>query len=166
MYCHRSWQRLFFEPVSFLSALLFLGCAPIYFTCAAAQSAQSDEDIVPMLGVMKRAVQWTSTDVDMSTDVDERQPSTGWKSAVWSASTKKSAVASTSTVDGQQLYSAGWSTSTSRKVQDGRHRPVEKGSSRRRRCLFLCRHQAALFIKPPMLPPLENIFVLCCGHSV
>ena len=32
---------------------------------------------------MKRAVKWTST------DVDERRPSTGWKSTVWSTSTTR-----------------------------------------------------------------------------
>ena len=48
-------------------------------------------------GVMKRAVKWTST------DVDERRPLTGWKIAVWLTLIKKSAVASTSTVDGQRL---------------------------------------------------------------
>ena len=51
------------------------------------------------LGGMQKAVKWTSTNVDTSTDVDEHRPSTGWKSAVWSTSTKKSTVASTSTVN-------------------------------------------------------------------
>ena len=64
---------------------------------------QNKLGIVQWKGVMKRAVKWTSTDVDIATNVDERRPSTGWKSAVWSTSTKKSAVASTSTVDGQRL---------------------------------------------------------------
>ena len=56
---------------------------------------------------MKRAVTWTSTGWksavwSMSTEKSAvASTSTGWKSAVWSTSTEKSAVASTSTVDGQ-----------------------------------------------------------------
>ena len=39
--------------------------------------------VLLFLGVMKRAVKWTLT------DVDERRPSMGWNSAVWSTSTTR-----------------------------------------------------------------------------
>ena len=45
-------------------------------------------------------------------DVDEHRPSTGLKSAVWSTSTKKNAVASTSTSGRVQAALFYWSTST------------------------------------------------------
>ena len=69
-----------------------------------------------ILGVMKRAVKWTSTDNDKSTSVDKHWLSTTWKSAVWSTSTEKSAVLSTLTIDfdhhHQQVQPTGRPSST------------------------------------------------------
>ena len=108
---------------------------------------------------MKRAVKWTST------DVDERRPLTGWKTAVWLHMSlikvllpkvpqkvqileiKKISLFQNSKIQLFCLVNV-----DGRKVQDGRRQPVEKcrmvdvdvdG------CLFLRRQQAALFIMPP-----------------